>query len=149
MAAHALRGPHRPPNPMHAGPSPRVLVIDDDREILHGLQTRLQFAGFDVQTALDGEGGLAAAESWRPDAVLLDIRMPKMDGLTVLRELRRRGATRETPVIMLSASLRDRRTALDEGARFFVQKPYEPRAVLAALQAALGERARSSAPGAE
>jgi DNA-binding response OmpR family regulator len=136
MSPHTLQGPHQ--RARSDGRRRRVLVIDDDREIVQGLRTRLEFAGFDVEAAYDGLHGLDAAKASPPDAVLLDIRMPKMDGLAVLRELRLCQATRETPVIMLSASLRDQCTALDEGARFFVQKPYEARAILAALQAAVG-----------
>ena len=134
MQVHDLHGPHDRHDARER--RRRVLVIDDDREIVQGLCKRLAFAGFDVRTAFDGVEGLEAARAEPPDAILLDIRMPRMDGLSVLRKLRLDDATRNTPVIMLSASLRDRQTALDEGARFFVQKPYESQAVLAALTAA-------------
>ena len=117
-----------PLNDFIAGP--KVLVIDDDREVCHCLGVRLSAAGFTVLSACDGEEGLAAALAHQPDAVVLDIRMPKMDGLAVLRELRKHPCMRRMPIVMLSASTSDQQRALDAGANYFVSKPYKATDIL-------------------
>jgi two-component system response regulator VicR len=123
-----------------AGPEQRtVLVVDDDREVSQCLGVRLQAAGFTVLSAYDGEEGLAAAYANQPDAVVLDVRMPKKDGLTVLRELRTTPSMRRTPIVMLSASIRDQHTALEAGASYFVPKPYEAKDILSAIESSMRE----------
>ena len=72
-----------------------------------------------------------------PDAVVLDVQMPKRDGLSVLRELRADNRTKNTAIVMLSASVRDQHGALESGANFFVQKPYESRDVLTAIETSM------------
>lgn len=118
-----------------------VLVVDDDREVSQCLGVRLQAAGFTVLSAYDGEEGLAAAYAHQPDAVVLDVRMPKKDGLTVLRELRTTPSMRRTPIVMLSASIRDQHTALEAGASYFVPKPYEAKDILSAIESSIREEA--------
>lgn len=118
----------------------RVLLVEDDREIVRGLSIRLNAAGYEVVTAHDGQAGLEAAVEFRPDAMLLDIRMPVMDGLTVLAELRKHEETKDLPVIVLSANVveKAKRASLDLGARYFIEKPYDAKTVIEALQSALG-----------
>jgi DNA-binding response OmpR family regulator len=111
----------------------RVLVVDDDRDIVSGLSVRLRAAGYQVYSAHDGASGYDAALETHPDAMIVDVRMPCMDGLSMLAKLRERPETRATPVIVLSASLRDHQTALDMGARYFLDKPCDPRTLLTAL----------------
>jgi len=118
-----------------------VLVVDDDLEVSQCLGMRLKAAGFRVMTAGDGEAGLQAALTHHPDAVVLDVRMPKKDGLTVLRELRNHPSTERTPIVMLSASIRDQHTALEAGANYFVLKPYQASQVLSALESSLPREA--------
>lgn len=113
----------------------RILVIDDDREIIRGLVYRLKANRYEVQVAHGGAEGLAAVTLSAPDAVVLDIRMPDMDGLTVLSKLKAAKETHEIPVIMCSASLVDQKDALDRGASFFVQKPFDAKVLVAAIQA--------------
>ena len=115
----------------------RVLVIDDELEVASAIESRLQASGYDVSTAHDGEAGLDAVQNTKPDAILLDVRMPKMDGLTVLSHLKSNPATASTPVIILSASLNDKQRVLDCGASFFIQKPFQSNSILAALDAAM------------
>lgn len=122
-----------------ANASPTVLVVDDDREVSQCLSLRLRSAGFEVNSAYDGEEGLVSARSQHPNAIVLDVRMPKKDGLTVLRELRNDPAMKETPVVVLSASIHDQQTALQSGASYFVRKPYEADEVLSAIQSSLGD----------
>jgi CheY-like chemotaxis protein len=80
----------------------KVLVVDDDRVIAEMYSLALSRAGHEVVLANDGEAGLRAASTMRPDLVFLDVRMPKMDGVEVLRNLASVKATREIPVVMLS-----------------------------------------------
>jgi CheY-like chemotaxis protein len=114
-----------------------VLVVDDDREIMRAATLRLEAAGYRIMTARDGESGVALAAKCQPDVILLDVRMPRMDGLTALAELKQRGDTQDIPVVMLSASIVDQRAALHSGARFFLKKPYSGETLLQAVAAAL------------
>jgi DNA-binding response OmpR family regulator len=114
----------------------KVLVIDDDHDVVLGVGLRLRAAGYETLTAFDGEQGVAAAKESRPDVIVLDVRMPRLDGLGTLRELRNCQDTQEIPVVMVSASLVDQNAALDSGARFFLAKPYQPKTLLAAIEAA-------------
>lgn len=122
---------------------PKALVIDDDRGIVAGVQMRLAHAGFEVITSFDGVEGLSRIKSENPDIVLCDVQMPRMDGLTVLRELRNETGTTNPPVIMLSASLQDQRTALDAGAQYFLTKPYRSADLLDAICSILTPRLES------
>ena len=115
----------------------RVLVVDDELDVAGAIQSRLVASGYEVSLAHDGIAGLAAVQEHQPDAILLDIRMPKMDGLSVLNRLKANADTASTPVIVLSASLQDKQVVLDNGANFFIQKPFESGSLLAALDASL------------
>jgi DNA-binding response OmpR family regulator len=79
-----------------------VLLVEDDPSVLEMYRLKLELDGYRVSTAMDGEQGLKLAGSLRPDIIFLDIRLPKMDGLEVLRKLRDQDQTREIPVIILS-----------------------------------------------
>lgn len=114
-----------------------VLVVDDDREIVAAVGLRLRSAGYRILSAYDGVTGVALAAECQPDVILLDVRMPRKDGLTALGELKQRDDTREIPVVMLSASIVDQRAAFDAGARFFLTKPYRGDALVRAMAAAL------------
>jgi DNA-binding response OmpR family regulator len=116
-----------------------ILIVDDDRQIVQALGIRLQLAGYEVLTAHDGVEGLAAAVEAHPDAILLDIRMPRMDGLTMLSRLRQHKEIGTVPTIVLSANIaeRVRAEAWHLNACFFLDKPYEPKTLLMALQSAL------------
>jgi signal transduction histidine kinase len=116
----------------------RVLIIDDELDVSNAVQSRLESNGFDVETAFDGKTGLDTVRQSLPDAILLDIRMPVMDGLTVLRHLKEDPKTASTPVVILSASLRDKQKVLDSGADFFIRKPFKSKAILEAIDSAIG-----------
>src|SRR4029453_1973680 len=79
----------------------RILVIEDEPQMLLGLRDNLELEGYEVQTAGDGEEGLARAGSFAPDLVILDVMLPKKNGFDVCRELRARSNT--TPIVMLTA----------------------------------------------
>ena len=123
---------------------PSVLVVDDNADVSTCLSVRLEAAGYEVLTAFDGEAGLAAALQTLPDAVVLDVCMPKRDGLSVLRELRSNQKTKDTPIVMLSASIRDQHGALEAGADFFVPKPYESGDVLSAIESSMNRSVAQS-----
>lgn len=120
----------------------RVLIIDDERPIAEGLMVRLRACGYDTRWAFDGPSGIAAAQEWRPDVIILDIRMPGMDGFEVNRHLRANHEITGTPVIFLSANVQEsaRQAALASGAHAFLTKPYEAKEILAAVRSALDVR---------
>lgn len=122
---------------------PRVLIVDDDREIVLGTALRLRSAGYEPLAAFDGRDGISVARQQHPDATILDVRMPAMDGLEMIRELKHDEQTRDIPVVMFSASLSDKRRALDAGARFFLSKPCRSADLLEALGAAIRDPAAS------
>lgn len=114
-----------------------ILLVDDDRDIARGVALRLGASGYEVLVAHDGARGLESARDRHPDAIVLDMRMPVMDGMQVLAGLREREETRSIPVVVLSASVlaRGKARTLECGARYFLQKPFDPRQLLDALQA--------------
>jgi DNA-binding response OmpR family regulator len=115
----------------------RVLVVEDDRMIAQGLQTALQQDGYTVDWIADGEGAAAALHSSRFDLVLLDLGLPRRNGLEVLRGLRRRGDA--TPVIILTArdDIQDRIDGLDAGADDYIVKPFDLDEVAARMRSVL------------
>ena len=120
--------------------SKTILVVDDDPDILRGTCLRLRAGGFLTIQAVDGEAAITEAIAEQPCAILLDVRMPKMNGLAVLRKLSELPATSHIPVVILSASVVDRQQALDSGARFFLAKPYDGARLLDAVRAVTQEQ---------
>ena len=121
--------------------APRVLIIDDDPEIVQAIAIRLGAAGYDVITAHDAEQGIDLALETRPDVVVMDIQMPTMDGLTALALIHAHSATQNTPVVVLSACSSARRHALQMGARYFLDKPFNVKALLEAIEGSMAEEA--------
>ncbi len=117
-----------------------VLLIDDDRDIALGTSLRLRALGYRTDMAHDGRDGLRKARALHPQAIVLDVRMPDMDGLQILDKLRRDSQTHDIPIVMLSASLVDCQAALTSGASFFISKPYHWSQLLAALEKAMEDR---------
>jgi two-component system response regulator ResD len=118
------------------GQAMRVLIVDDEPMVREVLERYLTRGGFVAETAADGEAALAAFDSSRPDLVLLDLMLPRLDGFSVFRSIRARAAT---PVIMLTArgEETDRIAGLELGADDYVAKPFSPREVVARVQAVL------------
>lgn len=116
-----------------------ILLVDDDRDVLLGASKRLGTAGFEILLAYDGNEGLASAAEHHPDAIVLDVRMPHKHGLTALAQLRSEEATKNIPVVMLSASLVDQRAALEAGANYFLRKPYSGPTLIDAVKRAIAE----------
>ncbi len=115
----------------------RILVADDEKDMVMGLRDNLQFEGYEVIVATDGEAALAAATGQSPDLILLDIMMPKMDGLEVCRRVREAGF--RVPILMLTAKTQeiDVVRGLEVGADDYVVKPFSIRELLARIKAAL------------
>lgn len=127
-------------------PNPRILVAEDDGEIRQALQRILRYEGYEVVTANDGAAALEAISDQQPSAILLDVMMPFVDGLTVCRKLRERGD--RTPVLMLTArhEVSDRVAGLDAGADDYLPKPFDLDELLARVRALL-RRADDGAVG--
>jgi two-component system response regulator MprA len=117
----------------------RVLVIEDDAEITDALRRSLRHEGYQVRTAGDGEEALDAAAEFVPDLVVLDLGLPRLDGIEVCRQLRADG---DVPILILTARTEtdDRVTGLDSGADDYLVKPFERQEFLARIRALLRRR---------
>ncbi|HCT78904.1 MAG TPA: DNA-binding response regulator [Micromonosporaceae bacterium] len=126
----------------------RILVVDDDRAVRESLRRSLQFNGYQVELASDGQQALDAVLSARPDAMVLDVMMPRLDGLEVCRRLRSTGD--DLPILVLTARdmVSDRVAGLDAGADDYLPKPFALEELLARLRALL-RRAISDRDGVE
>jgi DNA-binding response OmpR family regulator len=109
-------------------PSARVLVVDDDPVIQKLLKVNFEMEGYEVLSAGDGAEGLDQARSGSPQVIILDVMMPKMNGLEVLAALKADAVTEHIPVILLSAKAQagDVQAGLDKGADAYVTKPFDP-----------------------
>ncbi len=122
--------------------SQSVLIVDDDREITRAIELRLRKAGFQTATAFNGQEGFSRAQRDPPSAIVLDLRMPVMDGFEMLARLQNSVHTRNIPAIILSADAADRARlkALRGGATHFVEKPYKAQDLIEALGSCLQRR---------
>ena len=116
-----------------------ILLADDDPDIRMFLEVTLGIAGFTVHTAADGVEVVELAREVRPDIVLLDVMMPRMDGLEATRRLRADPVTGDVPIILVTAKAMgdDKVTGLQEGADDYVTKPFDPDELVARIRAAL------------
>ncbi|MFJ1594736.1 response regulator transcription factor [Kitasatospora albolonga] len=126
----------------------RILIVDDEPAVREALQRSLAFEGYGTQVAADGYDALAMAEAYAPDLIVLDIQMPRMDGLTAARRIRANGST--TPILMLTArdTVGDRVTGLDAGADDYLVKPFELDELFARIRALLRRSSYASAAAA-
>lgn len=124
-------------------PYGKVLVVEDDRDILLLIQQSLEEAGYQISVARTGDQGLLSIVQEKPDAVVLDIGLPGMDGLTVCREARK---TQEVPILMLSSHGEDldKILGLEVGADDYLTKPFNPRELVARVRALLRRSRRST-----
>lgn len=120
----------------------RVLVVDDDPVIQRLLKVNFEMEGYQVTVAGDGLEGLERARADRPDVVVLDIMMPKMDGLAVTRALKADPDTAPIPVLLLSAKAQeaDMRAGAATRADAYVTKPFDPLELLERVEALIAER---------
>ncbi|MFI6809283.1 response regulator transcription factor [Streptomyces luteogriseus] len=126
----------------------RILIVDDEPAVREALQRSLAFEGYGTEVAVDGADALDKAAAYRPDLVVLDIQMPRMDGLTAARRIRATGDT--TPILMLTArdTVGDRVTGLDAGADDYLVKPFELDELFARIRALLRRSSYAAAMGA-
>jgi two-component system response regulator MprA len=118
----------------------RILVVDDDRAVRESLRRSLTFNGYQVDLASDGQAALTSVDTSRPDAMVLDVMMPRLDGLEVCRRLR--GTGDDLPILVLTArdAVSDRVAGLDAGADDYLPKPFALEELLARLRALLRRR---------
>lgn len=123
----------------------RILVIEDEEDILALIHFNLVKAGFQVECAMTGEEGFAKVREYNPDLVLLDLMLPGMDGLEVCRRLRQSPDTQDVPIIMLTAKgeERDIIEGLELGADDYIPKPFSPNVLQARARAVLRRRAKA------
>lgn len=121
---------------------PRILVAEDDPDLLRMLEHVMRALG-DVVTAFDGQDALDKAKAGRPDVVVTDVMMPRMDGFTLAKHLKAIPGLSSVPVVMLTAKTgpRDVIAGINAGARFYVTKPFKTEELVAKVRKALGSRA--------
>ncbi len=119
----------------------RILVIDDEERIQEVVQTCLEIlSGWEVLTAGSGKEGLVQAEAQQPDAILLDVSLPEMDGLAIFQKLQENPATHSIPVVLLTAKVQpaDRAKFAQVGVKGVIIKPFDPIQLASQIAAALG-----------
>ena len=123
-----------------------VLVVEDDAVTRKLLQVELNKRGYSVETAADGIRALTAVDSKRPDLVLLDIVLPELDGMSLLRALKGREETRSIPVIMITSVAEPSKMieAISAGARYFVVKPFQVSALMSKIETAIKESVKAA-----
>lgn len=127
------------------GRKTKILLVDDEPAITSNLGPFLERSGFDVMTAADGLEAIETTARFGPDAIVLDVMMPRMDGRQVLRQLR--GDGNWTPIILLTqvGEANERAMALEEGADDYLNKPFDPQELVARIRAVL-RRAKTGHP---
>lgn len=125
----------------------KILVVDDEIYIVHILDFSLGIEGYEVMTALDGEQALAKVSQEKPDLIVLDIMMPKLDGYETCKALKSNPVTKNIPVILLSAKGRnvDQKVGFEVGADDYISKPFSPRKLVERINAILGQTSRQDA----
>ncbi len=114
----------------------KILVVDDERHIVRLVEVNLQRAGYDVIAAYDGIEALEKTKSEKPEMIILDVMMPRMDGFEVLKELRGNPESKDIPVIMLTAKAQDADIfkGWSSGVDSYLTKPFNPRELLAFVE---------------
>lgn len=118
----------------------KVLVVDDSDVLRKITVYNLRKLGMDVEEAVDGIDGLEKMRTWHPDVVILDIMMPKMDGFTVLKEMKKDESIKDIPVIVLTAKggQNDEQIALSLGAKRVMTKPFSPTQLIEEVKLIVG-----------
>jgi two-component system alkaline phosphatase synthesis response regulator PhoP len=133
-------------NTLRESAAKKILIVDDEPDIIEFLQYNLRKEGFDVVTASDGRQAIEVAEKTKPHLIILDIMMPELDGVETCRILRSRKEFAQTPVAFLTARDEDfsQITALDVGGDDYITKPIKPRVLISRIQALLRRANRDS-----
>jgi DNA-binding response OmpR family regulator len=119
----------------------KILIVDDDRDICHGMRVRLEYSGYDTCFAADALSGAAAASKEEPDLIVLDLGLPAGDGFHFIELLKTLPALGAIPIIVVSArdARANRERAINAGATAFLQKPVDNAEFLTVIRRALGE----------
>lgn len=119
---------------------PRVLYVEDEKDLREPISQMLEILGYEVDCAINGAEGVEKAENWQPDFILMDIRMPKVDGLEATRRLRSNPITKKIPIFMLSAydDAKTRASCREVGANGFLAKPADIEKIDATIRRTLG-----------
>lgn len=120
----------------------KILIVDDEPNLVKLLKSILEGNGYDVIVACDGQDGLDKTYQEKPDLIILDVMLPKMDGYEVCKMLRSDAQSRDIPIIMLTGrtEAQDIRMGMDLGAVSYVQKPFNPDMLLGIIQGLAGAR---------
>ena len=119
----------------------KILLVDDERDMVFAVKLQLEADGFDVLTAADGQEALDKARRENPDLIILDLMLPKMDGYKVCRMLKFDRKYKKIPIIIFTARIQqsDEKLGYEVGADVYLTKPFEPKALLAKIQELLKE----------
>ncbi len=120
----------------------KILIVEDELDLLTILKQRLEHHHYEVLEASDGEEGLKKVEESKPDLIILDIKMPKLDGYTFIKEMRTKKENAKIPVIVLTAHANLDSLFKVEGVTAYFTKPYETQTILAAIENALSSAAK-------
>ena len=120
----------------------RILVVDDEEDILNVLRFRLEANNYEVLVASDGQEGLNKARSEKPDLMILDLMLPKLDGYKVCRMLKFDEAYKLIPIIIFTARAqkKDEELSMEMGADAYIQKPFEPEMLLGKIKELLSKK---------
>jgi DNA-binding response OmpR family regulator len=114
----------------------RILLVDDEKDLVETVTFRLEAMGYEVIPAYDGQEGLDKAKKQKPDLIILDLMLPKMDGYKVCRLLKFDEKYKHIPILMFTARAQeaDKKTGQEVGADDYITKPFEPQALLAKIK---------------
>lgn len=118
-------------------PQKKIIIIDDDMDLVELLKTRLELHGYAISAAYDGEEGLARIQQEKPDLIILDVMLPKKDGYTVFREIKYKDDLKHIPIIVLTAKDKMEEMFAMEGLKLFVVKPFSSDELIKKVKAAL------------
>jgi len=123
-----------------------ILVVDDEKELAALVSLHMKMAGFEVLTAANGEKALELSREEKPDLIILDLMLPKIDGWQVCEQLRQDAVTKDIPVIMLTArtQIEDKLKGFEAGADDYVTKPFSPRELVARVKRVLARAEAAS-----
>ncbi len=115
----------------------RILIVDDEPDVRENLSSILSKEGYEVRAASDGSQGLVMVEGYKPDLILLDVKMPNLDGLEVCRRIRNTNRVKGIPIIMITGYPEEKQVALNVGADDFLNKPFDKLDVLTRIRCIL------------
>ncbi len=127
------------PNMANALPTPKILLVDDDPDIIELLAYNLSKEGYETASALDGIQAVEVAKTFKPDLILMDVMMPRQDGIETARQLRQLSEFKDTYILFLTARAEEYTevAAFDVGADDYIVKPIKPRALISRIKATL------------